>query len=1002
MTGTLEQLRESLADRYTVERELGSGGMALVFLARDIKHDRPVAIKVLRPELAAALGAERFLREIRLSAQLHHPHILPLYDSGEALPAAGAGAGPGILYYVMPLVEGETLRDRITRETQLPLDDALQITREVADALGYAHSRDVVHRDIKPENILLESGHAVVADFGIARAITAAGGDKLTETGLAVGTPSYMSPEQASGEQRLDGRSDVYSLGCVLYEMLAGEPPYTGPTAQAIIARRLTDPVPPLRTVRETVPVPVEQAINRALAKVPADRFATAAQFVEALSGTAPVAKRRAWVSPRALRRAAMATLAVAALAVAVYGVARARRPSVIPQASVIAVLPFMPSVPDTVLARLGGDLMIAVSTTLDGVGEVRTIDRYEILTAADHTKPLTPDQAAAISRRFGAGSFVQGRMVRDAAGVRLDLGIYRTDTHAPLGPVIVVRASPDSLVALSDSITLALLRQIWNKGTAPSLNLRDVTTRSMPALRDFLAGEHEAVAGHWSEAADAFHRATLADTTFWVAGWKYYQALGWQGKGDDEDPRMHAYSAHLASFGARDRAIIMAENTGADESYEMHLARFRKLAEQYPDDWVASFRYADHLVHSAPLTGHTKAEARKELERTVALNPALTNAWDHLLMVSLGQDSSDARMALDGWARLGGLQALSSLLGFDAGLWYRLALQLQSSGGRVAGPLLDSVARDVASSSVSNVERGWAGLALMVAGYPAAQIALISRVLQYAPRGRFGGGEEKTAALSWAARGAWDSALVARDRYAAAAPEQASGGTALETYRFATLGAWVGAVDVRSAAARREAAMQYVSGLTDSVRLARERAKLAWADGVLAVLRSDRGALTAAREAVRRSNAKPVGYIERSLAALDLGLRRASRAAADSLAFIDLTVTERGFPGDPYAAAVNHLAAAKALLAVGDTSRAVRELMWHEGDGLVMRGVGLVGPIVAGLAYLQLAQIEEVQGHKDLARGHYEQFLRRYDMPVPAQQHLVTEARAALQRLGG
>jgi len=217
-----DRLASALSDRYRIERELGKGGMATVYLAHDLRHDRQVAIKVLRPELTAALGHERFLREITTTANLRHPHILPLHESG----AAGE-----FLYYVMPFVEGESLRDRLIREKQLPVDDALQIAREVADALSYAHSRGLVHRDIKPENILLERGHAVVADFGIARAITAAETETLTQTGLAVGTPLYMSPEQAAGERSLDGRSDLYSLGCVLYEMLAGEPPYTGPTA---------------------------------------------------------------------------------------------------------------------------------------------------------------------------------------------------------------------------------------------------------------------------------------------------------------------------------------------------------------------------------------------------------------------------------------------------------------------------------------------------------------------------------------------------------------------------------------------------------------------------------------------------------------------------------------------------------------------------------------------------------------------------------------------------
>src|SRR5437899_3049057 len=238
LTDPLARLQAALAGRYTIERELGRGGMATVYLAQDRKHHRQVAVKVLKPDLAAALGPERFLREIDTAARLNHPHILPLHDSGEA---------EGFLFYIMPYVEGETLRNRLDGAGQLPLAEAVQITREVADALRYAHRHDVVHRDIKPENILFEAGHAVVTDFGIARAITAAGGEKLTGTGIAVGTPGYMSPEQGAASARVDERSDIYSLACVLYEMLVGEPPYTGPSAQVVIAKRFTDPVPSVR-----------------------------------------------------------------------------------------------------------------------------------------------------------------------------------------------------------------------------------------------------------------------------------------------------------------------------------------------------------------------------------------------------------------------------------------------------------------------------------------------------------------------------------------------------------------------------------------------------------------------------------------------------------------------------------------------------------------------------------------------------------------------------------
>jgi len=266
------RLERGLAGRYTIHRELGQGGMAVVFLAQDLRHDRQVALKLLRPDIAAEVGAERFLREIKLAAGLTHPHILPVFDSGEA---------DGLLFYVMPSMEGKSLRERLEQERQLPLTDALRITREVASALDYAHRHHVVHRDIKPENILLHDGAAMVADFGIGKALTGTGGS-ITQTGLVVGTPAYMSPEQASGELDTDGRSDLYSLGCVLYEMLAGEPPFTGVTPQAVIAKRFVSPIPKIRTTRD-VPEVLDAIVTRALSRTPVDRFPTAAEFASAL-----------------------------------------------------------------------------------------------------------------------------------------------------------------------------------------------------------------------------------------------------------------------------------------------------------------------------------------------------------------------------------------------------------------------------------------------------------------------------------------------------------------------------------------------------------------------------------------------------------------------------------------------------------------------------------------------------------------------------------------------
>ncbi|MDH3290923.1 MAG: protein kinase [Gemmatimonadota bacterium] len=327
MTNPVDRLTTALAGRYTVERELGAGGMATVYLAEDVKHHRKVALKVLRPELAAILGAERFLKEIEVTANLQHPNILPLYDSGRAAGPAGE-AGSEFLYYVMPYVEGETLRDKMTREKQLGVDETIAIAKDVADALHFAHQRSVVHRDIKPENILLQQGKPLVADFGIALAVSHAGGTRLTETGLSLGTPHYMSPEQATGDRELDARSDVYSLGAMVYEMLSGEPPHHGNTVQAIIARILSEDPPPVSRQRPAVPAHVDAAVRKALDKTPADRFPTAAKFAEALGNPAftlshTAATPAAPAGPRARQPAiaiALAAVAVLAIGAAVAG----------------------------------------------------------------------------------------------------------------------------------------------------------------------------------------------------------------------------------------------------------------------------------------------------------------------------------------------------------------------------------------------------------------------------------------------------------------------------------------------------------------------------------------------------------------------------------------------------------------------------------------------------------------------------------------------------------
>jgi len=384
----LERLNVALAARYKLQRELGQGGMAKVFLADDLKYERKVAVKVLRPDLAAEVGPGRFLREIQIAARLHHPHILPLYDSDQA---------DGLVYYVMPYIEGETLRQRLARERQLPIGDALQIAREVADALSYAHSCNVVHRDIKPANILLDAGHALVADFGIARAM----GAGESSTGHIVGTPGYMSPEQIDGSQYLDGRTDIYSLGCVLFEMLVGEPPFRGATLTAVIANRLTSSAPSPRASRELVPQAVDAAVKKAMATLPADRFTTAGQFAEALGTSATVA------------------IAVGAAQVMVQEAAAAGKS--------VAVLPFENMSTDPENEYFSDGITDDIIAQLSKVSALKVISRTSSMQYKKTTKKIT-----AIAEELGVGAILEGSVRKAGPRVRIVAHLVdpRTEKH--------------------------------------------------------------------------------------------------------------------------------------------------------------------------------------------------------------------------------------------------------------------------------------------------------------------------------------------------------------------------------------------------------------------------------------------------------------------------------------------------------------------------------------------------------------------------------------------
>ncbi len=647
----LHRLSAALAERYAIERRLGRGGMATVYLARDLRHDRPVALKVLHPELASSLGPDRFLREIKLAARLEHPHILSVHDSGDA---------GGLLWFTMPFVDGESLRERLARERQLPLEEALRIARETARALDYAHRHGVIHRDIKPENILLNrDGDTLLADFGVGRAIgSLADGDKLTETGFSVGTPAYMSPEQAIGESQLDGRTDIYSLGCVLYEMLAGEPPFTGPTAQAIAARRLTDTPRSLEAARPSVSSGLDHVVQKSLARIPADRFATAAQMVEALDRVALGEPSRAVpagesVSAPSTRPAAVrsrtrlwgyAAVALVLLGVAVAAVALRSRGGSPLDHSLIAIAPFEVLDPKLGLWREG--LVDLLSRNLDGAGPLRTVSPTVVVRRWHYRADR--DGAASLGRATGAGLVVFGTLL-GAGGdsVRLRATLVDVSNGRSLQEVELRELAP-RIDRAADSLTTALLRELGRSRPIAALKLSSFGSSSLPALKAFLQGEQHLRRTEWDSALAYYERAIELDSTFAPALRRASAAQGWVRTGLDSLSIAYALraGAHNHGLPPRDSILISADSLfasvlqagylamQADSGWGSRLHRLFAALDQatgrYPNDPEMWFALGEAATHVGPYAGRPMEQQLDAFNRAIALDSAFAPAYIH------------------------------------------------------------------------------------------------------------------------------------------------------------------------------------------------------------------------------------------------------------------------------------------------------------------------------------------------------------------------------------
>jgi eukaryotic-like serine/threonine-protein kinase len=508
MSDVATRLSTALADRYRVERELGQGGMATVYLAHDLKHDRDVAIKVLKPELAAVLGAERFLSEIRVTANLQHPNLLPLFDSG---------AADGLLYYVMPYLEGETLRARVQRERQLAVEETLRLVSLMAGALDFAHARGVIHRDLKPENILLQAGQPVIADFGIALAVAQAGGERVTQTGISLGTPHYMSPEQAAGDREVDARSDQYALAALAYEMLVGEPPHTGATAQVIIARLMTDTPRSITSVRPAVPKGIDADVRRALSKTPADRFPSCGDFARALAShvaTSPT-QPQSWMP---------LTVGLVALALVITaGVAWPRKaPAADANLSSIAVLPFADRSANASDAHLGDGIAETLISALAKVPELEVAARTSAFSFRGRQ-----DDLAEIGRKLGVATVLEGSVQRSGERIRVTSELVNVSTGRTMWSQTFDRAAGE-IFAVQDDVAREVIAALKGRLLAEQTAVHTGNATRDPEAYDlYLRGRYfwnRRSTADLSKSIELFQSAIARDSTF---------ALAWVGLAD-------------------------------------------------------------------------------------------------------------------------------------------------------------------------------------------------------------------------------------------------------------------------------------------------------------------------------------------------------------------------------------------------------------------------------------------------------------------------------------
>ena len=970
-----------------MDRELGGAGMSRVFLASDLALDRPVVIKVLSPEQSAGVSGARFRREVQLVAKLQHPHIVPILSAGDA---------DGALYYVMPYLPGESLRARLSREGPLKLADALGVVRETLDGLAFAHAHGVIHRDIKPENILLGGGHAVVADFGVAKALEESGAN--TTADVALGTPAYMAPEQAAAEPSTDHRADLYAVAVVAYEMLVGAPPFSGTPAQLIRAH-LTDAPTPLQQRRSDVPGAFANVVMRALAKDPADRPQSAVEMMTSLDAVStPRGTPRDMViepatpAPARTNRSRRVWVAAAVtLALAAWGTWTVFRPTVIPSAQSLAITPFSVADGDTALVRLGQNLVTTLSANLDGIGELRVADAMAVLSHA-RTKGslLSVDRAVDIARRLGVRSAGYGTLARVGANVRADLALY--DVRKPETPLVRVSATTpiDSVAALTDSLTWRMLREVWAKGKAPTPNVTAVSTRSLVALREFLEGERLFARFGPNEAAEAYKRAVEADTTFWFAHYRYRHARLWLGNPVDTTIN-NRLSRHLAELPEREQLLLYAIDS--TKTVTEHQKRLSELLTRYPDYAPALMQYGDYIVHWAVFAGWDLRDAIPSFRRLTELMPSDLASLGHLggICVAVG-DRACAEQALAREDSI--LKEDPAPLLMARGDARGIAFALHRPSRNWADSLAKVVLADSVVPSVSELPN--------VGGIFADQP---DRLAEQDRLYKLLGNSNQSIAFWTRLQRNWG--LVGRgnpagpDSLAAMAadlpPEiRAVVRPELSVARVLLLLELQGLREPSAAAAEKALRVLALPTATS-----RERAEARWLAGANALLRGDSALLLAQLTELARDTTAGAQIAARSLEAIRLGRSGKHREAAESLLVIEGEHGEWRHRWLWAPLAADRILGAEWLIESGRFALADSLLRFTRGL-FFEPGAALSSQATFGHAQLLRSRIAEALGNKDDAIAFARIFLATFDMAPPVADQRLDEARARITRLGG